>query len=285
MLDKSKLLNVRLGINGSFTAGCPACIEKGHDSKRIHLSVLRDGRYSCGANQNDSEHSKRIWQLAGPKSEDIDYDEIEYKLVQEKIYDEKLIEKLIKSYDYFNKRNVPNFVLDQFECGIATDGMLKDRFVFFCRNFKGQLVGFAGRSIINADMKWKILGSKSRFIFCDQKISSIEIKERKYVVLVESIGCVLRHFEAGYKNVICLFGTSLSSSIFQYLISLSPNLILVATNNEKSEVGNKAAIKIKNKLDKFFNPDNVIIKLPNSKDFLDMDVESVKNWHKEINVS
>jgi DNA primase len=144
-------------------------------------------------------------------------------------------------------------------------------------------------------MRWKHLGAKNKFIFPKYSISSPVIKEKGYVILVEGIGCVLKNFESGYKNTICLFGLSISQAIFKYLISINPKYIIISTNlDEKkeleinSEIGQKTAEKLKRKLSKFFDENNVIIKLPTKKDFAEMSKNEVIEWHenliKEFNV-
>ena len=134
---------------------------------------------------------------------------------------------------------------------------------------KIRATGFAGRSLNDEyQPKWKILGAKSNFIY-NHKIALSQIKEKNYVIIVEGISDLLALSECGIDNSLCLFGVSLSNSIVNYLVSLNVNKIIIATNNDtKHNVGQEAAIKIRQKLKSYF--DNVEIRLPTLKDCGDM---------------
>lgn len=65
-LDRSKLVNVRQRP-GKIIARCPACAERGGDSKGEHLAIFPDGRFACVANPGEGghEHRQRIFALVG----------------------------------------------------------------------------------------------------------------------------------------------------------------------------------------------------------------------------
>ena len=63
-LDESKLENV-LHKDGKLTARCPACFERGSDSKGEHLVVYENGVFGCVVHQEDEEHRKRIYAFVG----------------------------------------------------------------------------------------------------------------------------------------------------------------------------------------------------------------------------
>ncbi len=60
--------------------------------------------------------------------------------------------------------------------------------------------------------------------------------------------------------------------------------IVIATNNEESGIGNKAAEQIRETLCNYFNPDNLHILLPKAKDFLDMDVKETSEWLNQYKI-
>lgn len=63
-LDLTKLEKVKTS-NGKTIARCPACAETGGDGKGTHLAVFEDGRFACIKFQGDTEHRRRIYELAG----------------------------------------------------------------------------------------------------------------------------------------------------------------------------------------------------------------------------
>lgn len=291
MLDLNKLENVKEDGRG-WIAGCPACVLNGQDHSKDHLRIFKDTKkFSCVVFPSDENHNSLIFSLAkGLQDFDEEYEyTIEDKLEIEKIYDESYIGKLVKNYTYWNNRDISDSTLEVFECGVATTGQMMNRFTFGMRNINEQLIGFCGRTLVNSEMKYKHIGSKNRFIFPKKSISTPAIKKAEYVVLVEGIGCVLKNFECGYSNTICIFGVSLSQFVLQYLIALNPKYIIISTNLDeknkdetKSEVGQKGAEKIRRKLCKFFDEDKVIKNFPTKKDFPEMSREEVKLWHENL---
>jgi hypothetical protein len=67
-LDPAKLEKVK-NANGGIRCRCPACAEIGKDKAGDNLFVQPDGRYGCAAFQDDAEHRKRIFALAGSPPE------------------------------------------------------------------------------------------------------------------------------------------------------------------------------------------------------------------------
>lgn len=67
-LDFSKLECVK-ALADRTIAACPACREQGHDKKGDHLVIWPDGRFGCVKNQDDSDHRKRIFAIAGSPDE------------------------------------------------------------------------------------------------------------------------------------------------------------------------------------------------------------------------
>ena len=282
LIDITKLEKVKKNVNG-ITARCPFCAKFGNDRAGNHLSVLNTGVFSCVVAPGDSEHNKGILSLVGNTSEtNYIIPQIEEKVEIERIYDENIISRLIKDYTYFNQRNIPNEIMAKYDCGLAGEGQQNGRFVFICRNIKGEIIGFAGRSVLGREPKWKIMGAKSKFIFPSKSLSYEFIKESGKVILVESVPCVLSLAKIGLNNTICLFGTSLSQSIMQYLIALSPKSIIISTNLDKTNIGQEAAKKIQLKLSRLFNSDIISIKLPFKKDFNEMSDDELLKWRGEI---
>jgi len=159
-------------------------------------------------------------------------------------------------------------------------GKLCRRVVFPIYEPSGGVLGFAGRCIFpDNEIPWKLLGSKKDWSF-PLYLSEEFIKAEKEVILVESIGDCLALWDAGIKNVLCLFGIKLLKGVKQEIIRLSPKKVYISTNNEPDNHsrGNEAAKSIYKDLTMFFSEDNLEIKLPPKKDFGDCTKEEILNW-------
>lgn len=286
IIDINKLENV-VHKQGFILAACPACLEEGADSKKCHLSVLDDGRFNCIKYSNDISHNKRILELAGTETDisNISSNNIikqpKIKLMEE-TWNPEILSKLIKDHSYWEKRGVPANIIEKYQGGIAISGKMKSRYVFPIFRENESIHGFSGRYIFDNPniMRWKHLGMKSRWIF--PRLAEPNIINKSEVILVEGIGCVLGLDCVGINNVISLFGVNISSATISYLIQLNPKKIIIATNNEESCIGNKAAEKIKNILSKFFDEDKILIHLPYKKDFLEMLEKDRAEWYNKI---
>lgn len=68
-LDLNLLEKVRHHACGKVTARCPACAESGGDRTGNHLAIFPSEAYACAACPDDGGHRKRIFALAGIRSE------------------------------------------------------------------------------------------------------------------------------------------------------------------------------------------------------------------------
>lgn len=291
-LDISKLYAVKPGPNGTLIAQCPVCAKNGRDLRGAnHLIIYSNGAYGCAAHQGDEEHTKAIWALAGDGSSNVE--KIDRTLSEpietiETFYDESILDKLVKKHDYFVGRGVTEETLNYFHGGLALSvGKLRNRYVVPLYNEHGKIHGFTGRYIYpipeDSDiMKWKHLGSRNKFTW-PYYFNRNNILESKYVILVESPGCILKLWDCGIKNALCIFGTVPNSVLIKTLISLGV-IIVVATNNEpgNNNIGNKAAKSIKKNLENYFDAERVIIELPPNKDFLDCSCEEIYKYREEL---
>lgn len=294
--DLSKLENVHSTFNG-ILARCPICAQEGGsgngggDSKGSHLIIFKDGRFGCAKYQGDKEHSRKIYNYLY-RGEDFEIEEQEefiYRGTKLKYYPEELLAKLVPDYNYWAGRNIPPQIVSQFDGGLASKdekGKLQGRYVFAIRNKDDKIVGWAGRLIdySNFSPKWKNIGNKKQFIFPARKLSEQYIKEKKQVVVLESVGDALSCYKYGIKNIIVLFGVVPSSQLISYIISLGVKEIIISTNNDsaKNNVGNEAAEKIKRRLSLFFNSEGIKIILPSKKDWNESDEQEILNFKKKL---
>lgn len=281
LIDISKLEKVKTTSNG-WMARCPFCASQNNGDKTgNHLSIMKDGKFNCiVGSDSDVNHNKGILNLVGTNS-DINYipEQIEEKVEVERIYDIEVLERLVKDYSYWATRGISEATVAPFRGGVATEGQLKERFVFPIFR-EDKIIGFTGRKINQKlTISWKHLSATSKWQFGNLD----EIRDDKFVILVESIGDLLSLNENGIKHVMVLFGVNISQAVMGFLISSGAEKIIIATNNDtKHNVGQNAAEKIKRKLDLFFNEGIVEIKLPAAKDFGECTKEQIEEYKKEI---
>ncbi len=198
-----------------------------------------------------------------------------------KIYNKEMLDKLIRNHQYWNDRGVSTEILEKHKGGVALSGVLYGRYVFPVFDQIGRLIGFAGRDITNkSPIKWKIIGPKHDFIFPFHNIENI--REKKEVILLESIGDLLSLEGAGIYTGLVLFGVKLSDTILSKLSGLMPQKIIIALNNDQNNgnVGQKSAEEMGSRLLHFFNPEVIQIKIPiGYGDLGEMSPEAVLEWY------
>ena len=244
------------------------------------------GKFQDFGNNQYGSFKQLIELLGGTATETYAPDvEVVEKFKPEKTYPIEILKKLVPNYSFFLNRGISAKTLELFQAGFAQGGKLRWRICFPVFNRLGKIFGFAGRwyknEVTGATPKWKLIGRKTDFIYPAHLNESI-LKETKKVIIVESVGDVLSLWDAGIKNVLCVFGTDISFHQICYLIHIDCEEIILATNNEpdNKEIGNRAAEKMKNKLRKYFSDDKIIIHLPFEKDFGTMNKNQILQWYQ-----
>lgn len=285
-LDLTKLVNHKSSGGGKATAQCPACALAGGDQKgKNHLVLFSSGAYGCAVD-NSPEHSKAIWKLiglgtSGEYDPDLMYREsVEPPVEIPQTWSLSVLDRLIKDHSYWEGRGISAEIMEEFRGGVATEGKMKGRYVIPIIGPNDRIIGFNGRRLDKEKaMKWKILGSSSKFLWGG--IDAVESSRR--VVLVESMGDAFALMQNGVADVIVLFGVNISQVVLGFLISANVSRIIVATNNDTAHtVGQNAASKISSVLSRFFNPESITIGLPIQKDFGDMSSEEFSQWKSEF---
>ena len=187
-------------------------------------------------------------------------------------------------YKYWNNRGVSSATLKRFESGVMRSGKMQDRYVFPIFDGQNSIVGMAGRSLDEAKKpKWKLEGEKRLWAY-PLKLNLSILKKEKKVILVESIGDMLALWEAGVKNTIVTFGLKVTSKIKQILISLSPESVHIAFNNDGNAAGNAAATKAHTELLKHFDTHQISVALPSKNDFGCMSRDDILLWKSQHNL-
>lgn len=220
--------------------------------------------------EGDKEKLNTVLKSLNSNSNEI----IEYKentLIQmEKIYDNSVLDKLFPNYNFYLSKNISEETQKDFKVGLASGGNMYRRMVFPIYNEHSQIIGFSGRKVDDNDYaKWKHIGKKNNWIypaFVNNKetVDSI-IESKREVYLVESIGDAMSLYQQGVKNVLVIFGLSVSSSIITYLSGKCLDKIIIAGNNDFNSEQNRGLVgSIKNylKLSSYFDLDTLLIKTP-----------------------
>jgi len=205
------------------------------------------------------------------------------KMETEQFFDHDEIKTLLPHYDYYNKKGIDTAILELYRCGFSMSGRMNGRFVFPIFDENKKVIGISGRHLLwktnSSFPKWKHLGKKTGWIYPiniqsqEDNIFSKTIEKKRSIILVEGIGDSLALSQQGYHNHLVVFGLEISSKQLSYLMSLSVDEVIIATNNDRNKTDNRglqAAIKIFLKLIKYIDIDKVKIKLPICKDFGEM---------------
>lgn len=208
---------------------------------------------------------------------------------QVQYFDKSLLLKLAKNDDYWNNRGISSSTLAPFCGGLASTGKMYNRYTFPIFDNKDNIIGFSGRDVapfsLEGRPKWKHIGDKKEWVY-PLKVNLQDIRSRKKIILVESIGDMLALRENGISNSVVTFGLNISAKIIYSLIALNPDKIIVAFNNDSDNngAGNEAAVIAKNKLLNYFDKSQVSINLPlGAKDFGDLnlfDKSKILEWYE-----
>lgn len=221
------------------------------------------------------------------------FDDLKPSIEIKKTLDLDNLKNLKDNHEYFIKRGISEKILQEFRGGLwpkEIKGKMSDRYVFPIFNSKGELVGLTGRDVTNLKkIKWKHGGDKQTWCW-PLFLSSKVIKEKKEVIIVESPGDTLSLFEAGIRNIICIFGVEMSLAVLNYLIKINPSKIYISLNDDsnlgkKVEAGNLAAEKLQRRLWKYFDKKQIKIHFPENNDINEMltkhGKESIIKWYSK----
>jgi hypothetical protein len=200
-------------------------------------------------------------------------------LKQTKKFDIDILNKLKNDQNYWINRGISFDTLIKFNGGVAENGKMKNRYVFPVFDLNNKIIGFSGRDITNkSKIKWKHIGEKKDWVY--PLFLNKDFFKEKEVFLVESIGDCLAMWDADIKNAIVTFGLDISISILNFLLRSDFKKINISFNNdlEKNSAGNIASEKGYNKLLRYFDKNQLNIKLPLKKDFGEMTKEEIIEW-------
>lgn len=187
-----------------------------------------------------------------------------------------------KGLDYLHKRGVSDQIIKDFKLGYAPNSWgslltllqkrglrledilaagvaiqgensrVHDRFrgriMISFYNLSGEVVAFAGRTVINDPAKYinspeSPLFSKSNFLF-GLNASRLEIKKADQAIIVEGQMDFLAPFQAGFKNLVASGGTSLTLGQLRLLGRYTKNLAFCFDSDAAGDMAMRRAINL-----------------------------------------
>jgi 5S rRNA maturation endonuclease (ribonuclease M5) len=176
--------------------------------------------------------------------------------------------------EYYINRGYSQEVLDTFDVGLCTDAgkPMGNRVVVPIYDYDYRYVGCVGRTIYdNVKPKWlHSKGFKKEHLY-GLNIAKQHITDNRSLFLLEGQGDVWRMHEAGYKNSVSIFGSSLSDEQLIILEEIGVMNLIILTDYD--DAGKKAAKQIMKKCGRRFNYLRPIL---STKDVGDMPIEQLK---------
>lgn len=232
-----------------FTRHCQE--EYGNDVVGLVSGILQLSR-----NEAYGWLSENIQEVEGVVKKDVQERE-------DRIYEEHLLKKLLRT-DFYLKRGFSQSTVDAFEHGKAESKTMRNRIVFPIRDEKGFIRGFSGRwagrevqkdgkTVCLTDhnkevVKWRHTSfKKSNYLY---RLNEAKSFSKDNLIIVESIGNVMRFYDAGFKNCVASLGSFLSLTQAA-LIMKSTKKAVLAFDNDKA--GIKAEATARKILEPFVN--------------------------------
>ena len=187
-------------------------------------------------------------------------------------------ESLKRPAQYYIERGYSKEVLDEFDVGVCLDPtkQMRNRVVapVYDDDFEC-MVGCVGRVAHENYNGRKWVNSKQFYAgawLYGYWLSQEHIRSSRSVILVEGQGDVWRLWEAGIKNVVGIFGSSLTDTQARILETSGAFTLILLTDND--EAGKKARKSIRKKCERIFKI--LEIELP-TKDVGEMSVEQIND--------
>jgi hypothetical protein len=244
-LNIEKLENVNYQ-DKRIIARCPACAEYGNDNKGDHLSIDKEGRFCCAVYTGDegAEHRKRIFALVGEGKEENGIDRLDFQLQIKKrmstkeIYEEALEKKYVFAPASIELKNLSSYSvihscflyfikgrkytveeLAEWHVRACLFGEYGSRLIFPIY-YKGKLVNYVGRSILNIKKKYKNCSNEEAIITSSNLLYGYDFIKvgQDELVICEGVFDTIR---VGKGLAVSILGKKISPSQIELVASLN----------------------------------------------------------------
>lgn len=174
--------------------------------------------------------------------------------------------------DYLKHNNISQE--DMLELGIITEKgniLLRDRLIFFIRNYMGKTIGFSGRTLGSTDNGFKYVNSKTSKIYDKQyslyNIEKAKDKARKenVIYIVEGQFDVIAMKQNGYENVVAISGSAFTKKHIKELFRCIDDTGKIILLLDGDTAGKKATLKIFQEFPEI-HKNLYVIRIPNKQD-------------------
>ncbi len=161
------------------------------------------------------------------------------------------LKDLDQNHPYLKERGLEKETIKEFGIGFCKRGLMKDRIALPIHNEDGELVAYAGRwsgDPPEDEPKYKLPPRFQKHLVLYNFHRAKELAEEHGLVLVEGFFDTMKLWQAGFRNVVALMGTSLSDEQAELLMeALTPGRKL-ALMLDPDEPGQKATREIVERL-------------------------------------
>jgi DNA primase len=141
------------------------------------------------------------------------------------------------SHPYLAKRGIRKETAEAFGVGFFPGkGSMSGRIVFPIENAKGDLVGYAGRSIDCSEPEYKFPSGFKKSLELFNLHRAIQTGSRRGY-LVEGFFDAMKVFQAGYPCVVGLLGSSLSDAQSQLISTHLDEIVVMLDGNDAGRIG------------------------------------------------
>lgn len=149
------------------------------------------------------------------------------------------------SHPYLEGRGIARETAEEFGVGFFPGkGSMRGRLVIPIHNEKGDLVAYAGRSIDDSELRYKLpAGFKKSLVLYNLHRALKSGESGARVVIVEGFFDTMKVYQAGFSCVVGLMGSSLSSAQEELLVENFDQVVLMLDDDDAGRVATDDCLK------------------------------------------
>jgi len=160
----------------------------------------------------------------------------------------KFVLRVDPEHPYLGERGLTKETIEHFGLGYCARGLMKGRIAIPIHNEKGELIAYAGRwpgDPPEDEGKYKLPPAFQKHLVLSNLHRAIKEAPEGKLIIVEGFFDCFRVWQAGYKNVVALMGSSLSKEQEELLVNHAK---MVALMLDRDDAGQKATQEILSRL-------------------------------------